>query len=226
MARPGISTKNTEKIPRPRNSGLPYFTLKIHRKYRKNTPKIPKMPILGIFGVFSWGPDFRPRGYFVGIFVEIPGRAISGLCSRSFSNLDSQQGAHTRIMWHTTGPQAHTSRCIQAALLRMQDVLLSKWITSGLLMPAAQAALQHFPKDLADVPCLDSASEAGLFWKRGLCRKVHSLQDQEYSEILEIPDSPQIRKVWLSIKFVSAKFGLNPPPPNRAPNKEKLYKSV
>ena len=61
--------KNT---PPARNSGLPEFTPKIPRKYQKNTPKIPKMPILGIFSVFSGYflgvPDFRPRGYFFGIF--------------------------------------------------------------------------------------------------------------------------------------------------------------
>ena len=34
------------------------------------------------------------------------------------------------------------------------------------------------------------------------------------------------RKVWVSIKLLSAKFGLPPPPPKRAQNEEKLYKSV
>ena len=33
------------------------------------------------------------------------------------------------------------------------------------------------------------------------------------------------RKVWVSIKFLSAKFGFTPPP-ERAQNEEKLYKSV
>ena len=34
------------------------------------------------------------------------------------------------------------------------------------------------------------------------------------------------RKVWVSIKFLSAKFGVTPPPPKRAQNEKKLYKSV
>ena len=35
-----------------------------------------------------------------------------------------------------------------------------------------------------------------------------------------------IRKVWVSMKFLSANFGPSPPPPKRAQNEEKLYKSV
>ena len=36
-----------------------------------------------------------------------------------------------------------------------------------------------------------------------------------------------IRKVWVSIKFLSAKFGFPPsPPPKRAQNEVKLYKTV
>ena len=34
------------------------------------------------------------------------------------------------------------------------------------------------------------------------------------------------RKVWVSIKFLSAKFGLPSALPKRAQNEEKLYKSV
>ena len=49
-------------------------------KYRETTPKIPKMTVFGIFfgvfGVFSWGSNISA------FFVEIPGRAIWGLCSR------------------------------------------------------------------------------------------------------------------------------------------------
>ena len=79
-------------------------------RYRKNTPwpkileppkntpeipkKIPKMGILGILGVFFryfrgilgeilGVQNFGPGGIFSVFFVEIPGRAISGLCSRS-----------------------------------------------------------------------------------------------------------------------------------------------
>ena len=69
MARPGISTKNTEK-----NTSRPEIldSQNLPRKYRKNTPKIPKMPVLGIFSVFLGYflavPEFRPGGYFFGIF--------------------------------------------------------------------------------------------------------------------------------------------------------------
>ena len=35
----------------------------------------------------------------------------------------------------------------------------------------------------------------------------------------------QIRKIWVSLKFLSAKFGLTPPP-KRDQNEEKLYKPV
>ena len=90
MARPGISTKNTEKnTPRPEildSHNLP-------PKYPENTPKIlpkyQKCPFWEyVFRVF-WGcslgvPEFRPGGgIFSVLLVEIPGRAISGLCSRS-----------------------------------------------------------------------------------------------------------------------------------------------
>ena len=74
MARPGISTKNTEKIP----PGPKFWTPRILPwKYpentEKNTPKIPNMTVFGIFSVF-WGyflggPKFRPGGYFFGIFL-------------------------------------------------------------------------------------------------------------------------------------------------------------
>ena len=62
MARPGISTKNTEK----KKTGVKFQTPKI---YPQNTPKVPKntrkMPILGIFrgSRISAG-----GGYFFGIF--------------------------------------------------------------------------------------------------------------------------------------------------------------
>ena len=60
------------KYPPAQNSGLPEFTPKIPRKYRKNTPKIPKMRICGILsvflGYFLGVPEFRPGGYFFGIF--------------------------------------------------------------------------------------------------------------------------------------------------------------
>ena len=88
MARTGISTKNTEKIPPGPNSGTP-------RKYPQNTPKMTKLRIFGILGgifwVFSgyfggkfWESRISGRVFFFSVFfVEIPGRATSGLCSRS-----------------------------------------------------------------------------------------------------------------------------------------------
>ena len=83
----GISAKNAQKIPPGRNSGNP-------RKCSENTPKIPKMGIFGILGVFFgdfWGilgvnsgsQNFGPGGIFWVFSMEVPGRAISGLCSRS-----------------------------------------------------------------------------------------------------------------------------------------------
>ena len=70
MARPGISTKNTEKIP----PSLKFWTPRI---YPENTEKIPpkcqKLTVFGIFWVF-WGyflgvPIFRPGGYFFRYFL-------------------------------------------------------------------------------------------------------------------------------------------------------------
>ena len=56
------------------------------RKYRKNTPKIPKIIVLVFFRYFwgiSWGSKKNGLGpIFSVFFVESPGRAISGLCSR------------------------------------------------------------------------------------------------------------------------------------------------
>ena len=69
---PEFPRKIPKKYPLARNSGLLEFTPKMPRKYRKNTPKIPKMCIFGIWGVFFryflGVPEFRPRGYFFGIF--------------------------------------------------------------------------------------------------------------------------------------------------------------
>ena len=69
----------------------PQNTPKIPKKYRKNTEKIPpkyqKCPF-GVFsryfrGIFLGFQNFGAGGIFSIFFVEIPGRAISGLCSRS-----------------------------------------------------------------------------------------------------------------------------------------------
>ena len=73
MARPGISTKNTEKIP-PSPEILDSQNLP--PKYPENTqkilPKYQKCPFwvffFGILGVFLGVPEFRPGGYFFGIF--------------------------------------------------------------------------------------------------------------------------------------------------------------
>ena len=86
MARPGLYTKNTAKVP----PGPKFWNpKKIPPKYRK----IPKMCIFGILGVFfryfwdilrvnSGSPKFRAGSCFWGVFfAESPGRAISGLCS-------------------------------------------------------------------------------------------------------------------------------------------------
>ena len=81
MARPGISTKNTEKIP----PGPEFWT---PGKYPEKIPKkMQKRPFLVFFryffGVFFRFQNFRPGAIFSVFFVEIPHRAISGLCSRS-----------------------------------------------------------------------------------------------------------------------------------------------
>ena len=94
MARPAISTKNTEKkTPPARNSELPEFTPKIPRKYRKNAPKIPKMRIFGIFsvflGYFLGVPEFRPEGYFSWKFRVGPSRG--SVAGRGV--LNTQKGA-------------------------------------------------------------------------------------------------------------------------------------
>ena len=72
MARPGISTKNTEKIP----PGPKFWNPK---KYPQNTPKIPKKKpentenayfwyFFGILGVFFWGSRISARGVFFRYF--------------------------------------------------------------------------------------------------------------------------------------------------------------
>ena len=77
----------------PKNYPPPAEILEPQKK-PKNTEKIPKTGIFGYFfgiflvfsghlGVNSASLEFHPAGYFFGILVEIPGRAISGLCSRS-----------------------------------------------------------------------------------------------------------------------------------------------
>ena len=91
MARPGISKKNSEKIPPGPKFWKPKKT---PPKYRKNTKNgqlfIFKNYFGGILSVF-WGYlgefwESRTLGRGGGIspvfFVEIPGRAISDLCSK------------------------------------------------------------------------------------------------------------------------------------------------
>ena len=77
-----------KKYPPDRNSGTP-------RKHPQNTEKIPRKYAFSVFsgyffGIFRvfWGyflgfQNFGPGDIFSVFFVEIPGRAISGLCSRS-----------------------------------------------------------------------------------------------------------------------------------------------
>ena len=73
MAQPGISTKIPKKYCLARNSGAPEFA--------------PKLPVLGYvfwyFGGIFLGLQISAWGYFFGNLMEIPGRAILGLCSRS-----------------------------------------------------------------------------------------------------------------------------------------------
>ena len=106
----GISAKNAKKnTPRPEildSQNLP-------PKYLENTEKIPpkyqKCVFWGYFSVF-WGyfpgvPEFQPGAIFSVFFVEIPGRAISGLCSRSGrSLLDLDVCAHFLLYFGISKP--------------------------------------------------------------------------------------------------------------------------
>ena len=95
MARPGISTKNTEKIP----PGPKFWTPRI---YPQNTPKIPKKYpqntqnahfwyFFGIFGVFSWGSRISAQGvffrYFSWKFRVGPSRGSVALNSTFFASM-------------------------------------------------------------------------------------------------------------------------------------------
>ena len=85
----------------PKNTPWPEIldSRNLPRKYRKNTPKIPKIIVLVFFryGYFLGVPKFRPGAYFFGILVEIPGRAISGLCSRQGHSQDEARGAEPSL---------------------------------------------------------------------------------------------------------------------------------
>ena len=79
--------KYRKNTPRPEildSRIYPKNTPKIPKKYRKNT----KIRIFSVFfryfrGIFLGFQNFGPGGIFLVFFVEIPARAISGLCSRS-----------------------------------------------------------------------------------------------------------------------------------------------
>ena len=63
MARPGLSTKNTEKIP----PGPKFWTPRIYpqntpKKYPQNTENAHFWYYFGIFGAFSWGSRISARG--------------------------------------------------------------------------------------------------------------------------------------------------------------------
>ena len=47
-----------------------------------------------------------------------------------------------------------------------------------------------------------SGSEKGVFWKRGLSRKVHSLEVLENFEILEILNSPVLLFLGVFVSFI------------------------
>ena len=69
MARPGISTKNTEKIP----PGPKFWTPRIYpqntlKKYPQNTKTAYFGYFFGVFGVFSWGSRISARGVFFRYF--------------------------------------------------------------------------------------------------------------------------------------------------------------
>ena len=89
------SACRAERNPRPRKPQIRNVQIRnlasawnLRPKYPDNIlKKTPQMPVCGIFfgilGVFSWGSRISARGgMFLEFFGEIPGRAISGLCSR------------------------------------------------------------------------------------------------------------------------------------------------
>ena len=63
--------------------------------------------------------------------------------------------------------------------------------------------------------------------KQGAIAECHctAIPSVAPSGVFREVEEDQIRKVWVSIKLFSAKFG-SPPPPKRAQNEEKPYKSV
>ena len=83
---PEFPRKIPKKYPRPEildSQNLAPKYPENTKKYPRNTKKCAFWLFFGIFGVFLGAPEFRPGGLFSVFFVEIPGRAISGLCSRS-----------------------------------------------------------------------------------------------------------------------------------------------
>ena len=114
MARPGISTKNTEKIP----PGPKFWNpKKIPPKYRKNT-KIRIFGIFGVFfryfrgilGVFLGVSEFPAGGYFFGIFRGNSGSGHSGLCSRSGRSqnfVQQQDDVNMNGSWNLSRPASH-----------------------------------------------------------------------------------------------------------------------
>ena len=110
--------KHRKKSPPARNSGLPEFTPKIARKYRKNIPKIPKMRIFGIFSVFSWRSRISARGVFFRYFFSwkfrvrpsrgsVAGRGVLNTFEQFLSILVSMkhvmQDRNARMSWSPEG---------------------------------------------------------------------------------------------------------------------------
>ena len=97
MARPGIETKNAEKLPTPQAEILE------PRKIPQNSlQKIPKTDISGISGAFrrafgeviSRSPDFRP------------GRGISWGANLKCNFLFPSEGAHYRLCFSQGGKRS------------------------------------------------------------------------------------------------------------------------
>ena len=56
----------------------------------------------------------------------------------------------------------HRSVCVQVTLLRLQDILLSKWISSGLMVPAGALLFKRPQKDVELLQHVSLASEIAL----------------------------------------------------------------
>ena len=115
-ARIWVKIRNLELIT-PRPAAEPRDGPKMPRKYSISTPKVPKMPILGIFSVFSGCflgvPEFRPGGYFFGIFRGNSGSGHLGALYQvgAFLNVEKVFFGRFLRMYASRGCGALIAKC-------------------------------------------------------------------------------------------------------------------